>query len=220
MKSGGLVADDLMMRIITSELYTRGWLVRDRRHLVTVAMSAMPLGVDTLAEQSIPSYVTDSVHTDAIVTSPAILDAHAPPQASDDPAASFILDGYPRTVGQARLFDRIVPINLVVALRTPIEVIIDRIAGRWVHEPSGRVYNTTFNAPHSPGLDDVTGEPLVKRADDNIDIHKERYRKFQESSEPLLEHYARKGVLWEIDGNSSDEISPKLFAEFERRFID
>jgi adenylate kinase len=112
------------------------------------------------------------------------------------------------------------PINLVVSLRTPLEVIIGRIAGRWVHEPSGRVYNTTFNAPQVPGLDDVTGEPLVKRADDNLDVHRERYRKFQETSEPLLEHYAKRGVLWEVEGMSSDDISPKLYREFERRFVE
>jgi adenylate kinase len=217
MKSGDLVADDLMMRVISSELYTRGWLVRDRRHLVTLAAS--PIQLEAESETPSPSSHSSNPPLDGFITSPAILDTHAPPHASDDPAASFILDGYPRTARQAGLFDRIIPINLVVALRTPLEVIMERIAGRWVHEPSGRVYNTTFNAPRVPGLDDITGEPLVKRADDNVEIHRNRYLKFQETSEPLLEHYAKKGVLWEVEGMSSNEISPKLYAEFERRFV-
>lgn len=137
---------------------------------------------------------------------------------SDDPMASFLLDGFPRTATQAEKLDDIVPINLAVSLTTPLEVIIGRISGRWVHEPSGRVYNTTFNAPKVAGRDDITGEELVKRADDDEETYRTRYKKFQETSEPLLEHYARKGVLWEISGTSSDEISPKLFREFERQF--
>ena len=88
-----------------------------------------------------------------------------------------------------------------------------------MHEPSGRVYNTSFNAPRVPGRDDITGEPLVRRADDEEATYRARFAKFQETSEPLLEHYARKGVLTEVEGMSSDEISPKLFTEFERRFM-
>lgn len=139
---------------------------------------------------------------------------------SDDPAASFLLDGFPRTAGQAGQLDGLVPINLAVSIKTPFDVILERISGRWVHEASGRVYNTTFNPPQVAGLDDVTGEALVKRADDDEETYRTRFRKFQETSEPLLEHYARKGVLVEVEGMSSDEISPKLFDVFEKRFCE
>lgn len=175
LKSGGLVADDLMLKLISTELRTRGWLSD-----LSLNSSILP---------------------------------------SEDPTASFILDGYPRTASQATSLDEIVPINLAVSLKTPFSVILDRIAGRWVHEPSGRVYNTTFNKPKVEGKDDVTGEPLTKRPDDDEEVYRARFRKFQETSEPLLEHYAKKGVLIEVEGMSSDEISPKLYAEFERRFI-
>ncbi|KAG7101702.1 GTP:AMP phosphotransferase like protein [Verticillium longisporum] len=144
--------------------------------------------------------------------------AHGPPEASEDPDASFILDGFPRTAAQAATCDKIIPINLVVSLQTPFDVIMQRIAGRWVHEPSGRVYNTTFHPPKVAGIDDITGEPLMQRPDDTEDVYRERFRKFQQTSEPLLEHYAKKGVLWEVEGMSSDEISPKLYKEFEKRF--
>lgn len=134
------------------------------------------------------------------------------------PSASFILDGFPRTAAQATSLDTLVPINLVVHLLTPPSVILSRIASRWVHEPSGRVYNTDFNAPKVPGKDDVTGEPLTQREDDSIDTWKQRLQKFEETSRALLEHYERRGCLWRVEGNSSDEISPQLFAEVERRF--
>jgi adenylate kinase len=140
------------------------------------------------------------------------------PTASSNPSASFILDGFPRTASQASSLDRLVPINLVVHLLTPPSTILSRIASRWIHAPSGRVYNTDFNAPRIPGKDDVTGENLTQRQDDSVETWKQRLKKFEETSKSLLDHYDKKGCLWHVEGNSSDEISPKLMAEIERRF--
>ncbi|RDA95568.1 hypothetical protein CP533_1232 [Ophiocordyceps camponoti-saundersi (nom. inval.)] len=201
MASGGLVADDLMLRLISAELRQRGWLY-GRPQFMTLSSEA--------TTSSSPEATPSSPPTFAPLMSPA--------RASEDPNASFILDGYPRTASQATTLDTIVPINLAVSIKTPFSVILDRIAGRWVHEPSGRVYNTSFNAPRIPGRDDITGEPLVQRPDDSAHVYRARYNKFLETSEPLLEHYARKGVLLEVDGMTSDEISPKLYREFEMRF--
>ncbi|KAI1109392.1 P-loop containing nucleoside triphosphate hydrolase protein [Nemania sp. NC0429] len=204
MRTGGLVSDDLILRLITNELSQRGWLSGGQPSYMALA-SAMSADV---AESSIPDL-------EANPNAGASLSR----QASDDPSASFLLDGFPRTAVQAERLDDIVPINWVVSLQTPFSVIMERISSRWVHEPSGRVYNTTFNTPKVPGRDDVTGERLVQRADDSEEVYRARFRKFQETSEPLLEHYAKKGVLWEVHGLSSDEISPQLYREFERRFL-
>ena len=59
------------------------------------------------------------------------------------------------------------PLSLVVNLDVPDDVILSRISDRWVHLPSGRVYNMSYNPPKIDGLDDETGEPLTKRLDDN-----------------------------------------------------
>ena len=177
MASGSLVPDDMILRLILSELKSKSWL---------------------------PS--TSSM-SDA-----------APQIPSDLPSASFILDGFPRTSHQAQKLDSLIPINLVVSLITPVSIILGRIADRWVHAPSGRVYNTGFNKPKVPGRDDVTGERLTKRDDDGEETWKARLKKFEETSEPLLEHYDKQGILWRVEGNSSDEISPKMFGEFEQRF--
>lgn len=134
------------------------------------------------------------------------------------PSASFIFDGFPRTAAQASNLDNLIPVNFVVHLLTPASIILSRISTRWVHEPSGRVYNTHFNAPKVPGKDDVTGEPLTQRMDDSIETWKQRLHKFEETSRALIDHYERKGCLWRVEGNSSDEITPKLFAEIEGRF--
>ncbi|KAI0187079.1 P-loop containing nucleoside triphosphate hydrolase protein [Xylaria flabelliformis] len=204
MRTGGLVPDEMILRLITNELSQRGWLSGGRPSFMNMASTATG---DAL-ESSIPGLDLDP-------NAGATLSR----QASEDPTASFLLDGFPRTAVQAERLDDIVPINWVVSLQTPFEVIMERISSRWVHEPSGRVYNTTFNAPRIPGRDDITGEPLVQRADDSEEVYRTRFQKFRETSEPLLEHYAKKGVLWEVHGQSSDEISPQLFGEFEKRFL-
>ncbi|KAI0861093.1 P-loop containing nucleoside triphosphate hydrolase protein [Xylaria cubensis] len=204
MRTGGLVPDEMILRLITNELSQRGWLSGGRPSFMNMASTATG---DAL-ESSISGLDLDP-------NAGATLSR----QASEDPTASFLLDGFPRTAVQAERLDDIVPINWVVSLQTPFEVIMERISSRWVHEPSGRVYNTTFNAPRIPGRDDITGEPLVQRADDSEEVYRTRFQKFRETSEPLLEHYAKKGVLWEVHGQSSDEISPQLFGEFEKRFL-
>lgn len=207
LKTGGLVSDSVILRLISNELNKRGWLGRPQ--VMTLQSSA--LGAE--GETYNPS--NDSDMAAFMSTPPRTLG-----RPSDDPSASFLLDGFPRTACQANQLDSLVPINLAVSLKTPFDVILERISGRWVHEPSGRVYNTTFNPPKVAGRDDITGEVLVKRADDDEETYRTRFKKFQETSEPLLEHYARKGVLHEVEGMSSDEISPKLFDIFAKQFCD
>lgn len=188
MQSGNLVPDSMILNLISSELKSKGWITPSTKEKPSSPVSASPS------------------------TQPA------DESFSLSPTASFILDGFPRTASQATSLDTIVPVNLVVQLITPPSVILSRIASRWVHEPSGRVYNTDFNAPKVPGKDDVTGDPLTQREDDSIDTWKQRLHKFEETSRALLDHYERRGCLWRVEGNTSDEISPQLFAEFERRF--
>jgi adenylate kinase len=203
MKAGKMVPDNMMLRLIINELTKRGWV------------NTGPVMPYTLATSS----VTDPATTPM---TGSFMDAVSLPQDytySESPTASFILDGFPRNATQAKQIENVIPINFVVNLRTPVDIIIKRISNRWIHAPSGRIYNTTFNTPKVPGRDDITGEPLTKRDDDNPSVWKERLAHFEQSSLPLLEHYDRKGLLWTVDGNSSDEISPKLFEEFERRFI-
>lgn len=196
MAAGALVPDAVILRLIASELTTRGWLK---------VRSVLPFTLN--ASSSADGSARDSEDAPSMSYEP-----------DDTPSASYILDGFPRTAGQAAQLDALVPVNLVVHLDTPASIIIDRIANRWVHAPSGRVYNTTFNPPKVAGKDDITGEALTQREDDSEATWKTRLSKFQEASMPLLEHYDKLGVLWTVKGNSSDEISPKLFEEFGKRF--
>ncbi|KAF8798067.1 adenylate kinase [Phlegmacium glaucopus] len=106
----------------------------------------------------------------------------------------WILDGFPRTIGQAELLNahlknRKTPLTLVVNLDVPDEVILSRISDRWVHLPSGRVYNMSYNRPKVEGFDDQTGEPLTKRPDDNPEIFARRLASFYTSTSPLVSYF-------------------------------
>ncbi|TDL24766.1 adenylate kinase [Rickenella mellea] len=132
----------------------------------------------------------------------------------------WILDGFPRTLGQGELLDTHLrnqgtPLTLIVNLDVPDEVILSRISDRWVHLPSGRVYNLSYNQPKVDGRDDETGEPLTKRADDNPEIFARRLRQFYVSTSPLLMYYtsqysSAKTRVVTLSGTTSDEIWPQL----------
>ena len=129
--------------------------------------------------------------------------------------ASWLLDGFPRTSTQAAVLDRTLSahdaaLNLLVRLDVPEEVILDRIENRWVHIPSGRVYNLTFNPPKVPGKDDITGDPLSKRPDDNPETFKKRIDAYHNLTLPLLEHYDKHGIVRTVSGETSDIIYPQL----------
>uniref|UniRef100_A0A1B6LWM4 GTP:AMP phosphotransferase, mitochondrial n=1 Tax=Graphocephala atropunctata TaxID=36148 RepID=A0A1B6LWM4_9HEMI len=124
---------------------------------------------------------------------------------------NWLLDGFPRTRNQAeQLFER-EPVNVAINLIVPFDIIIERIKGRWIHLPSGRVYNTDYNAPKVPGKDDVTGEPLIQRKDDLPEAVQKRLEVYEANFNPILEFYKSEGILEEFKGKTSDEIWPYVF---------
>ncbi|CAK9828390.1 GTP:AMP phosphotransferase AK3, mitochondrial [Anthophora retusa] len=123
---------------------------------------------------------------------------------------NWLLDGFPRTLKQAKTLQKEHPVNLVLNLNVPEEVILDRVKNRWVHMPSGRVYNVGFNSPKVPGKDDVTGEPLSKREDDNVEIVKNRLEQYSLATKPILAFYAKLEILHSFEGNTTDELWPRV----------
>ncbi|KAI6094742.1 ADK-domain-containing protein [Pisolithus sp. B1] len=138
----------------------------------------------------------------------------------------WILDGFPRTLNQGKLLDthlqaQNTPLSLVVNLDVADEVILSRISDRWVHLPSGRIYNMSYNRPKVDGLDDETGEPLAKRPDDNPEVFAHRLKQFHDSTSPLVSYYASKpksARVVTLHGKTSDEIWPKLEAVVRSSF--
>ena len=134
----------------------------------------------------------------------------------NDCAAGYMLDGFPRNKVQAKKLDAMLTgknqqIDIVLRLLVDDEVVVRRIAGRRFHVESGRSYNIEFNPPEIAGIDDLTGEPLTQRADDNEKVVQSRLNIYREQTEPLVKYYEEKGVLVSIEGiGTPDEIFAKI----------
>ncbi|OAY32425.1 adenylate kinase 4 isoform X1 [Manihot esculenta] len=115
----------------------------------------------------------------------------------------FILDGFPRTVVQAQKLDEMLQkqgtkIDKVLNFAIDDSILEERITGRWIHPSSGRTYHTKFAPPKVQGVDDVTGEPLIQRKDDTPEVLKSRLEAFHKQTEPVIDYYAKKGVVAEL----------------------
>ena len=112
----------------------------------------------------------------------------------------FLFDGFPRTIPQAdAMKDAGVAIDAVVDINVPDTEIIKRMSGRRVHLASGRTYHITFNPPKEEGKDDVTGEALIQRDDDQEETVRNRLDVYHAQTEPLIDYYKN----WESSGKSA-----------------
>ena len=111
--------------------------------------------------------------------------------AQPDCAQGFLFDGFPRTIPQADAIKAAgVKLYYVLEIDVPFDAIIERMSGRRSHPASGRTYHVKFNPPKVANVDDVTGEPLVQRADDQEDTVKNRLNVYSAQTRPLVEYYS------------------------------
>ena len=103
----------------------------------------------------------------------------------------YLFDGFPRTIPQAEAMKAAgVPIDYVVEIDVADEEIVKRMSGRRVHLASGRTYHVMFNPPKTEGMDDVSGEPLIQRDDDQAETVKARLKVYHDQTEPLIAYYS------------------------------
>ena len=130
--------------------------------------------------------------------------------AQPDCALGFLFDGFPRTIPQADAMKAAgVKLDYVLEIDVPFDAIIERMSGRRSHPASGRTYHVKFNPPKVANVDDVTGEPLVQRADDKEDTVKNRLNVYSAQTRPLVEYYSN----WAKNDPISGEVkAPKYRA--------
>ncbi|MFY8125621.1 MAG: adenylate kinase [Hydrogenophaga sp.] len=111
--------------------------------------------------------------------------------AQSDCAKGFLFDGFPRTIPQADAMKAAgVKLDYVLEIDVPFDAIVERMSGRRSHPASGRTYHVKFNPPKVQGQDDVTGEPLVQRPDDQEATVLKRLEVYSAQTRPLVDYYA------------------------------
>ena len=133
-----------------------------------------------------------------------------------DAQKGFILDGFPRTIGQAVSLREIRKIDWVVSFVLDNDEVIKRLAGRRVHKASGRTYHILFKPPRVEGKDDLTGEDLIIRPDDCEESIITRLEVYQKQTVPLINYYQQENILFSLDSRPDPDtvftsLSEKLF---------
>ena len=114
---------------------------------------------------------------------------------SQDCKNGYLFDGFPRTIAQADALKlEGIKIDYVVEVQVPDEDIVVRMSGRRVHLPSGRTYHIAFNPPIVKNKDDLTGEDLIQRVDDNEEIVRERLSIYHQQTQPLVDYYSEQAL--------------------------
>lgn len=185
----GTYASRLMNKLGIPHIST-GDLVRDEIRNKTA------LGKKIEKYSSSGTLVPDEVITD-------ILKKRLAPELSK----GFILEGYPRTVGQAKELDKITKVDVVVNLNVPDSVVVDRLSSRLQCRTCGAIYNSRTMPPKLAGKCDKDGGELFRRVDDQPEVIQERLKVYQRASEPVIGFYRSKHLLKDIK-NEDPNVDP------------
>jgi len=134
--------------------------------------------------------VKEIMNTGGLVSDDIIIDLVKERISEPDCENGFLFDGFPRTIPQAdAMKEANVKLDHVLEIAVPDEEIVNRLAGRRVHPASGRVYHVDYNPPKEAGKDDVTGEELIQRDDDQEGTVRNRLAVYHDQTAPLVDYY-------------------------------
>ena len=130
----------------------------------------------------------------------------------------YILDGFPRTIPQARGLDSLLielnqSLDFVIVIEVDDNTIVNRMSGRRVHLASGRVYHIKFNPPKIEDIDDNTGEELIIRSDDEEATVRKRLEVYHLETSPLISYYQLQNLLYKVNGEANINIVGNLINE-------
>lgn len=141
--------------------------------------------------------------------------------AEDDAHTGFLLDGFPRTAGQAEALGEMLdemglPLDAVLELRVDDDEVVRRLSGRRTCHDCGHVWHAEFDAPEVDGVCDNCGGKLFQRDDDQPDTIRRRLEVYTEQTAPLVGHYRRAGALVAIEASGAvDEVTERAIRALE-----
>jgi len=170
-----------------------------------------PLGLAAIAKMEAGALVSDEVVCGIVEERIAETDCRK----------GFILDGFPRTLGQAKFVDEMLRKKgrgnpLVINLRVDEEILLKRLTGRRTCSVCGEIYNVYFNPPKKEGVCDKDGGKLLQRADDNEATIRQRLAAYGNETAPLIDYYRSRNLLHDVDGNREPEVIARELVEFLR----
>ena len=164
-----------------------------------IALTNTPLGHQVRDVQAAGQLVSDDILAEVVNTRLGQCDCDN----------GCILDGFPRTLPQARLLERIAQSRghriFVVKIDVPREQLFNRLAGRRTCTACGAIYHVSYNPPAQEGICDLDGQPLFTRSDDYPDAIENRLALYDEKTRPLLDYYAESNRLYKVDGTGPRE---------------
>jgi adenylate kinase len=183
-----MLADSFHLPIVAT-----GDMLRD------IALTDTPLGHQVRAVQAAGQLVSDDILAEVVKTRLSNCDCDG----------GCILDGFPRTLPQARLLERIAHSRgqriSVVKIDVPRELLFKRLTGRRTCTACGSIYHVEFMPSRQDGICDLDGQPLFTRSDDYPEAIENRLALYDEKTRPLLDYYGESGRLYKVDGTGTPE---------------
>jgi adenylate kinase len=176
-----------------------------------IAQTDTPLGHQVRAVQSAGQLVSDDILAEVVKAR----------LCKQDCSAGCILDGFPRTIPQARLLERIAQDRgnriIVIKIDVPRDLLLKRLAGRRTCSACGSIYHMEFKPPAREGVCDLDGQPLFTRSDDNEEAIQQRLTLYDEMTRPLFDYYGGSNRLYKVDGTGTPEEVFNRIAEIVER---
>lgn len=165
------------------------------------------------------NYISNIMHSGKLVNDDIILELLRERLLKSDCENGYILDGFPRNIDQAFAYEKILKelnkdLGVVIYLNVDKELCKKRIVGRITCPKCGAVYNSLIceSKPKTDNVCDHCGSDLKKRSDDNEETFDKRFETYMTLTEPLIDHYKKLGILYEINGN---EPKNTIFSKIE-----
>jgi adenylate kinase len=188
---------------------TQARRIADRYHVPHVASGDL-LRANRTQNTSLGQIAAEYMDRGALVPDDLVISMIVDRMRKPDANHGILLDGFPRTVAQARALDKELEaegrtLKLALYLEVPFDVLVERAAGRWTCRTCQTTYNYRVNPPRKPGVCDIDGGELYQREDDRPDVVSERIKVYLRDTVPVVDYYRDRGILREIDGTRDIE---------------